>query len=65
MMTYRCCHNEATYDIDYDCRPDENLNLRLCSYHYNLKIKDPVFSRKVISMRVLPTIEEYIGLDEE
>jgi len=53
------------YDIEYDCRPDENLNLILCSYHYNLESKNPAFSRKIISMKVLPTIEEILGLDED
>jgi len=65
MMTYRCCHNQTMYDIEYDCRPDENLNLILCSYHYNLESKNPAFSRKIISMKVLPTIEETLGLDED
>jgi len=62
MITRRCCQNPPRYDIVYDCDPDEDQNLILCSYHYNL---DPAFSRNIKSMKELPTIEEALGLDEE
>ncbi len=65
MITRRCCQNPPRYDIVYDCDPDEDQNLILCSYHYNLESKNPAFSRKIISMKVLPTIEEILGLDED
>jgi len=62
MITRRCCDNPARYDIVYDCSPDEDQNLILCSYHYNL---DPAFSRNIKSKKELPTVEEYLGLDED
>ena len=38
----RCCTKPVRYDIVYNCGPNEDQHLLLCSYHYNL---DKAFQR--------------------